>query len=1288
MNTKELNRIYRLIWSEVQQAWIAVAETTRGRGKQSGSLRSAALSVTAASLLLFGPLSYAAPTGGQVVSGSALITESGSAGQSTTTITQSSNKLSLGWQSFNVGAFETVNFVQPSASALAVNRIYDTQGSQILGRINANGQVWLINPNGVLFGQGAQINVGALVASTLDTSDASLGQASQRFSGNSTASVVNLGQINAAQGGYVALLGHSVINQGSLSAPGGTLAMGAGSAVSLSFAGSKLLGLQVEQNQLNALAANGGLIQADGGQVLLSAGARDSLLASVVNNTGIVQARTVQEQGGKIILLGGMAAGTTHVDGTLDASAPNPDGKGGDGGFIETSAHTVHVADSARITTASAKGKQGQWLIDPYDFYIAASGGNITGDALGKALNSNSVTIQTTDTGTSYAGTTSTGGTSGNGDIFVNDAVKWGGESGGEWFGGTTLTLNAWRNININAPITASNAAGKLALLYGQGSNNGVVGGTTASYAVNAPVNLKAGNNFSTKLGLHSSTVNYTVITALGSAGHEKNSTTAAANSLQGLADKSRLKGKYVLGTNIDAKETAGWNSGLGFSPIGNENSMFTGAFDGLGHTIIDLTINRSTNYVGLFGYLSGASVSNVGISGGNIKGLSWVGALAGYQDLGAISKSYSTASVSGTGNFVSGTGNDVGGLVGFNSGSISNSYAAGNVIGSGFHFGGLVGSNNGSISNSYAAGNVIGSGSPFGGLVGFNNGSISNSYASGSVSVEGFAAGGLVGRNESGGSIENSYATGSVSGTSFDISFDIGGLVGQNKGAIGSSYATGSVITYRNLAGGLVGSNESGGSIKNSYATGSVEGPSEVGGLVGSNESGGSIENSYATGSVKGAFYVGGLAGWSEGFIQNSYFNKTTTGQEKGVDESDASGVTGLSTDEMQQSKNFSGFDFGSTWFSYDGHTSPLLRSFLTTLTVTVNASGSKTYDGTTACDTGISCGVSYSGTPDLGKVKGTAYFKLDSKNIGNRNALVSGLFSDQQGYLIKYVQGKTAPITPKPVTISGITAADKTYDGTTSAAVDATKASGWIGTDDVTVTASGSFADKNAASAPKTVNLSSSYSGVDKDNYEITGQASTTASITPKALKVNGTMVANKVYDGNTSAAITVGTLSGFVGEEKVSASASGTFDSKDAGSRTATAKYTLADRSNGGQAANYQLADTTGLSATIEKAPVEKVAAGDATTGVDIKNIASWMDSQNKQSQQAMQAQIITAGLAPVQITQPVLVRSIGVSLPDGAYQKESVVLVPLDIPLTALMLPSLRKLAPDAADKREP
>ena len=214
-----LNRVYRLVWSALHQTWVVASELAGGRGKGSSTpLLSAAL------LASLSGGAAAAPQGGQVVGGSGSISTSGSTGQSTTTINQASDKLSINWQSFNVGKTESVNFVQPSASAIAVNRILDTQGSQILGNVNANGQVWLINPNGVLFGKDAQINVGGLVASTLNPDDASIGSARSNFSGNSTAGVVNFGQINTTQGGYVALLGHSASNQGSISAPGGTAA--------------------------------------------------------------------------------------------------------------------------------------------------------------------------------------------------------------------------------------------------------------------------------------------------------------------------------------------------------------------------------------------------------------------------------------------------------------------------------------------------------------------------------------------------------------------------------------------------------------------------------------------------------------------------------------------------------------------------------------------------------------------------------------------------------------------------------------------------------------------------------------------------------------------------------------------------------------------------------------------------------------------------------------------------------------------------------------------------------
>ncbi|MEO8023583.1 filamentous hemagglutinin N-terminal domain-containing protein, partial [Polaromonas sp.] len=123
-------------------------------------LRKKAVRSAGAALMLGVATAHAGPQDGQVTAGSASITQAGS----NTTITQSSQNASLTWKSFNIGAQESVKFLQPSASAIAVNRILDTNGSQILGQLNANGQVYLINPNGILFGAGAQVNVGGLVA--------------------------------------------------------------------------------------------------------------------------------------------------------------------------------------------------------------------------------------------------------------------------------------------------------------------------------------------------------------------------------------------------------------------------------------------------------------------------------------------------------------------------------------------------------------------------------------------------------------------------------------------------------------------------------------------------------------------------------------------------------------------------------------------------------------------------------------------------------------------------------------------------------------------------------------------------------------------------------------------------------------------------------------------------------------------------------------------------------------------------------------------------------------------
>ena len=484
-----MNHIYRLCWNRASEQWVPASElATRAAPvqvsrKRTVGRRALMLSVLTASLCAAG-VAYAGngPMGGQIMSGSGQIQQVGN----TTTIRQDSSTLTLNWQSFNIASNQTVDFLQPGSSAIAVNRIFSSTPSEIYGHLNANGQVWLINPNGILFGQSAQVNVGGLVASTLDLDDSTLLSDSRHFSGSGKGSVINKGTITAANGGYVALLANQVSNQGVVTAQLGTVALGGGSAVTLTFSGDKLLHVQVDQSTLNNLAENRQLIVANGGQVIMTAGAKDALLASVVNNTGVVQAQTVQNHNGTITLLGGMEAGTVNVGGTLDASAPN----GGNGGSIETSAANFNLASTARITAASPHGTPGTWLVDPTDLTIDGPSATTISNTLNGGTN---VTETTTATAASGVGVQS----SGLGDINVDAPISWGSTA--------TLTLQAYNAIYVNAPVTGS---GRVLMQSGVGQT----GATAANISIgsftgpgqtyvgsiigNAGVTLASANNF------------------------------------------------------------------------------------------------------------------------------------------------------------------------------------------------------------------------------------------------------------------------------------------------------------------------------------------------------------------------------------------------------------------------------------------------------------------------------------------------------------------------------------------------------------------------------------------------------------------------------------------------------------------------------------------------------------------------------------------------------------------------------------------------------------------------
>ncbi|PKL47451.1 MAG: hypothetical protein CVV37_08215 [Nitrospira bacterium HGW-Nitrospira-1] len=394
--------------------------------------------------------------------------------------------------------------------------------------------------------------------------------------------------------------------------------------------------------------------------------------------------------------------------------------------------------------------------------------------------------------------------------------------------------------------------------------------------------------------------IGYTVINSLGAVG----STTKT--DLQGM--NGDLTGHYALGSDIDASATPGWNGGKGFTPVGYNG--FTGAFNGLGHTIKNLyinrysTINNSTyNRVGLFATISnGATIRNVGMVNGNIAGSYYVGGLVGWSNQGVginvIANSYNTGTVKGV--------YCTGGLVGISYYGGVNSYTI--------------------ITDSYNTGVIDGT-------------------TGGNGQIGGYV-GGLVGAPEHYNKITNSYNIGEVKGT-----YLVGGLLGilYDGSILTNSYNTGKVTGSLSV-GGLVGASfTNSNKITNSYSIGSVTGTDSVGGLVGG-ASNTNITNTYSAGKVTGVSNVGGLIGSKDSTVtvNNSFWDKDTSGQ------ATSAGGTGKTMAEMKTLSTFTnaGWDIdnqggtGKIWRIYEGETYPLLRYWLRPLTVTAK-NDSKTYNG-----------------------------------------------------------------------------------------------------------------------------------------------------------------------------------------------------------------------------------------------------------------------------------------------------------------------------------------------------
>ncbi len=459
-----MNKIYNLIWSAAKGRWIVVSEKVKGNGKvPSSPLRT--LAVLAAMFASGGP-AYALdpaslPDGGQITAGVATIATTGTQ----MTVNQSSQKMIANWQSFNIGENASVRFIQPNSTAAALNRISNQSPSQIMGLLSANGQVFLLNQAGIIFGKNATVNVGGLVASSLNMLDSDFLATKYKFTNEGSAgSILNQGAIKAADGGVVALMAPRVTNEGNITANSGHALLAAADQVSIDFKGDGLLSYTVDRGAVDALVENKGLIKADGGVVVMTAVAADALRMATASNTGVIEACTIQNKGGRIMLISDMENGQTTVSGTLDASAPN----GGNGGFIETSGRELTVIDGATITTLAPFGNAGTWIIDPVDFTVSAGSGALTTSGIGATTLSNS--LSTTDV--RIATETSTNG---NGDIFVNSPVN---------ISSHILSLLADGAVTINDPITGS---GQLVL------QSGTNGATNKAVTINNPILLGGG---------------------------------------------------------------------------------------------------------------------------------------------------------------------------------------------------------------------------------------------------------------------------------------------------------------------------------------------------------------------------------------------------------------------------------------------------------------------------------------------------------------------------------------------------------------------------------------------------------------------------------------------------------------------------------------------------------------------------------------------------------------------------------------------------------------------------
>ena len=417
-----MNHIFRVVWSKTQLSWVAVGELAKSHGSSGASSRilrracSAPMigfgkyrlfpnfvlalgALIANSVLAASPAPNQLPVGGQVAAGQAAISQSGANMQ----INQGSQQAIINWQGFNIGSSAAVNVNQPNRQATLLNRVNSVDHTQIDGRLTANGQVFILNSKGVVFGPGAKVDVGGLVAGAMKITDADFLAGNYKFT-QGEGVVTNMGELSAKEAGFIALLAPEVRNEGIIRAKLGAVVLAAGEEVTLTNSASGLT-VVINKGSLNALIENRQLISTEDGNVFMSARAANSLQRAVINNTGTIEAKSAKMVGGVIRL----SADVINNEGTLDTSTiPSTANVGAKGGEIAIQATFFTNTGNVR-----ANGDQGGKIqIDTTEalrndgvIEVRGDAGQILLSSLGKFIQSQLANI--------FAGNQTTSGTAG-----------------------------------------------------------------------------------------------------------------------------------------------------------------------------------------------------------------------------------------------------------------------------------------------------------------------------------------------------------------------------------------------------------------------------------------------------------------------------------------------------------------------------------------------------------------------------------------------------------------------------------------------------------------------------------------------------------------------------------------------------------------------------------------------------------------------------------------------------------------------------------------------------------